>query len=119
MKIRVNSHIEKVLYDNKIHFHYQGAKRLRQGDVIVINNNCKIEPYTAFNAGLNLHSMGAFSYSNSVLPLPFVVELTIGRYCSIAVLQKGSIFRVSIILLIDSLHHQCHMMPMPLLFLKR
>ncbi|GGP95522.1 hexapeptide transferase [Shewanella ulleungensis] len=84
MKIRVNSHIEKVFNDNKIHFHYQGQKRLKHGDTLVINNNCKIEPYTSFNVGFNLHSMGSFSYSNSVLPLPFVVQLTIGRYCSIA-----------------------------------
>jgi virginiamycin A acetyltransferase len=84
MKIRVNSHIEKVFNDSKIHFHYQGQKRLKHGDTLVINNNCKIEPYTAFNAGFNLHSMGSFSYSNSMLPFPFVVQLTIGRYCSIA-----------------------------------
>ena len=84
MKIQVNSHIDKVLSDNKIHFHYQGLKRLKVGDNLVINRGCKIEPYTAFNAGFNLHSMGSFSYSNSALPLPFVVELNIGRYCSIA-----------------------------------
>lgn len=32
MKIRVNSHIEQVLNDSKVHFHYLGNKPLKYGD---------------------------------------------------------------------------------------
>lgn len=50
-------------------------------DRILLGNQVVIEPYTAFGRGANFHSMGAFSYSWSVLP----VNTIVGRYSSIAV----------------------------------
>lgn len=84
MKLVVNEQIRKTFEKHKVHFHYRGEQRLNIGNTLNVEADCCIEPYTSFNAGFNLHSMGAFSYSNSVLPLPFIVKLRIGRYCSIA-----------------------------------
>ena len=45
-----------------------------------IHDDLCIEPFTAFNAGKNFWSMGAFSYSASSLP----PQAKVGRYCSIS-----------------------------------
>lgn len=47
---------------------------------IRIQKDLHIEPFTAFNAGKNFWSMGAFSYSASSLP----PQTKVGRYCSIS-----------------------------------
>ncbi|MCE7577969.1 CatB-related O-acetyltransferase [Aliivibrio fischeri] len=47
---------------------------------IRIHDDLCIEPLTAFNAGKNFWSMGAFSYSASSLPS----QTKVGRYCSIS-----------------------------------
>lgn len=66
--------------ERNIFFSMHETPRLKIGDSINLNSNIQIEPYTAFNAGNGLHSMGAFSYSWSQLGLNTVV----GRYSSIA-----------------------------------
>lgn len=47
---------------------------------ILVQNGCKIEPYSWYRTGNKFCSMGAFSYSRS----PLSALLNIGRYVSIA-----------------------------------
>lgn len=63
-------------------------------DHILMGDQAVIEPYTAFGRGKVFHSMGAFSYSWSVLP----VNTIVGRYSSIAV--GASVMNVD-----HALHH--------------
>jgi len=63
-------------------------------DKIFFGNQAVIEPYTAFGRGAAFHSMGAFSYSWSVLP----VNTVVGRYSSIA--AGSSVMNVD-----HALHH--------------
>lgn len=63
-------------------------------DQIYFGNQAVIEPYTVFGRGASFHSMGAFSYSWSVLP----VDTVVGRYSSIA--AGNSVMNVN-----HALHH--------------
>ena len=49
-------------------------------ETILVQNGCKIEPYSWYRRGNNFCSMGAFSYNMS----PLSALLNIGRYVSIA-----------------------------------
>lgn len=49
-------------------------------DPLFIANTVEIEPFSIFVRGTHLHTMGAFSYSRSNLP----VDTIVGRYSSIA-----------------------------------
>lgn len=54
--------------------------RLKGGTKIILQVRCRIEPYTFFNNGNAFYSMGAFSYSLSLLDS----NCDCGRYVSIA-----------------------------------
>lgn len=56
------------------------SRRWKTGDVLRIQKDASIEPYSTYKAGANIFQMGAFSYSMSALP----VGIRVGRYCSIA-----------------------------------
>lgn len=77
-----------VLYDNISHilnvknvfFTTSGIHRHKPTDNIIFEDNLEIELYCAFFMGNNLHNIGSFSYSWSILP----IHTQMGRYCSIA-----------------------------------
>ena len=80
--ISVNKAIRRLFSNYKVctnHSTYE-LLRLRDGDSIVLQGDCKIEPYACFNAGNVFCTMGAFSYSHS----PLKINFNIGRYVSIA-----------------------------------
>lgn len=64
----------------KVYFTPGGENRHKDEDIISFEDECKIEPHSAFLGGNNLFSMGSFSYSWSALP----ASASVGRYCSIA-----------------------------------
>lgn len=59
---------------------YLNQKAKKTAKLVVVQENCKIEPYVGIHSGNVLCSMGSFSYSNGQLDVNF----NIGRYCSIA-----------------------------------
>lgn len=65
---------------NRIYTTPGGGQRLKNGSVFSVGENAVIEPYAMFYQGTFMHTMGAFSSSNSVLP----INTIIGRYSSIA-----------------------------------
>lgn len=80
--ISKNKAISKLFYSSKIcttRTNY-GLDRFKEGESIIVQRGCRIEPYSTFNAGNVFCSMGSFSYSNS----PLKANLEIGRYVSIA-----------------------------------
>ncbi|WP_164511460.1 CatB-related O-acetyltransferase [Levilactobacillus cerevisiae] len=68
---------ERRVYTN---IHSQQSRFKIDQDQIYFGNQAVIEPYTAFGRGTAFHTMGAFSYSWSILP----VNTVVGRYSSIA-----------------------------------
>jgi acetyltransferase-like isoleucine patch superfamily enzyme len=82
MHIIVSKTIHSLFETHHINFTDNGRPRIKVGDTIYLDNNALIEPYTAFNAGSCLVTMGAFTYSQSAFAK--VVAVIIGRYCSIA-----------------------------------
>lgn len=82
MQVIVTKNIINLFEKHYISFTDNGRQRFRVGDKIFIANNAVVEPFTAFNSGSCITTMGAFSYSQS--PFSKVVEVKIGRYCSIA-----------------------------------
>lgn len=64
-----------------VHFKIDGSRRHQPKDLLSFEDPLLVEPNTAFLAGSNLYSIGAFSYSWSNLP----VSVSVGRYCSIGV----------------------------------
>lgn len=81
MLVRNKYHeLREILLKNRVFFKNNGAERHQLHDELRYEKGCRIEPYSAFLAGNNLFSMGAFSYSWSILPL----NSKVGRYCSIA-----------------------------------
>ncbi|MEH7653397.1 CatB-related O-acetyltransferase [Bacillus safensis] len=74
---------ENILNKKKIYTlprHLPGQQRLKEGQTFLVGQNAIIEPYTMFLQGAHFHSMGAFSSSNSTLPINTIV----GRYSSLA-----------------------------------
>lgn len=68
------------LAEANVYFTTNGRPRHQAGDRLSFRPGTALEPFVAILRGNVLCSMGAFSYSNSVLPS----SLTVGRYCSIA-----------------------------------
>jgi acetyltransferase-like isoleucine patch superfamily enzyme len=65
---------------NKIYFTGNGGHRYRDGDIIRFDDQCYVEPYSLILGGQVIPTIGSFSYTWS----EFLVETTIGRYCSIS-----------------------------------
>ena len=63
-----------------IFFVWRGSPGNEDAAVLEVPSTIRLEPYSMFITGGGLWSMGAFSYSQSTLPL----ETEAGRYCSIA-----------------------------------
>lgn len=66
---------QRIFFDMK-----ENKLRLKLGSTLYVPENAHIEPYTGYTVGNVLWSMGAFSYSRSILHPMSVV----GRYTSIA-----------------------------------
>lgn len=79
VRLRASARVRSLLAEHKVFFG-RHDKRLNDDDAILIGRDASIEPYAAFPVGLELCTMGAFSYAESPLPGDF----TVGRYCSIA-----------------------------------
>lgn len=71
---------ESKLNAKKIYTTPSGKQRFQKNQIFEMADDAKIEPYTMFFRGNILYSMGAFSSSNSQLPVNSIV----GRYTSIA-----------------------------------
>lgn len=68
------------LRDQRVYFEDDPSRRrLSPGTVVSVGPDARVEPYVGFFAGLNVCTMGAFSYSYALLPR----RLVVGRYCSI------------------------------------
>lgn len=65
--------------DSSIRFFWHGSGLLPVGTYIDSTDGFEIEPHCVINGGCIPRKMGAFSYSNSRIPL----GARIGRYCSI------------------------------------
>ncbi|WP_224972674.1 CatB-related O-acetyltransferase [Acinetobacter oleivorans] len=72
--------LKKVMNEYNIYFTRNGNSRFLDEDYINFLEKVEIEPFCAFLVGNNIWSMGAFSYSWSLLP----ITTKVGRYCSIA-----------------------------------
>lgn len=68
------------LREHRLFFERLGAPRFKVDDVLRFHARARMEPYSMLYDGLDLFSMGAFSYTKSALPL----EAEMGRYSSIA-----------------------------------
>lgn len=81
MNVKINQKLLDLFEERNVYFTPSGVQRLKIGDVIKVDPNSAIEPYTGFLSGNAFWNMGSFSYSWS--PLKFTVK--IGRYSSIAI----------------------------------
>ncbi|CAA0284746.1 CatB-related O-acetyltransferase [Acinetobacter baumannii] len=72
--------LKETMSKNNIFFTRNGNARFLDKDYINFLEKVEIEPFCAFLVGNNIWSMGAFSYSWSLLP----ITTKVGRYCSIA-----------------------------------
>lgn len=72
--------VREIFAHNRINFFWRSFPGKDHEAVLEFLVNIRIEPYTMFITAGGLWSMGAFSYSQSSLPL----ETQVGRYCSIA-----------------------------------
>jgi acetyltransferase-like isoleucine patch superfamily enzyme len=81
-RVRLSRHSIEWLYDKRILF--QGWRkhgfRLQPGELFSAPTPLRLEPYCAVYRGLQICSMGAFSYTHS----PFPIDFSLGRYCSVA-----------------------------------
>ena len=80
MNVKINQKLLDLFKERNVYFTPSGVQRFKIGDVIQVDPNSAIEPYTGFLSGNAVWNMGSFSYSWS--PLNFTVR--IGRYSSIA-----------------------------------
>lgn len=82
LRVRLSTKSIEWLYDQRILF--QGWRkhgfRLQPGELFSAPTPLTLEPYCAFYRGLQVCSMGSFSYTHSQFPIDF----SVGRYCSIA-----------------------------------
>jgi len=79
LRLRTSERVRKLLAEHKIYFsRFEHA--FGDNDSILIGADSAIEPYAGFPASRELCTMGAYSYSESPLP----VDVSVGRYCSIA-----------------------------------
>jgi virginiamycin A acetyltransferase len=80
MRVPVNRDILKWLEHNNVSTHYRGERRWKIGDFVSFDPGAEIESYVGFFAGFELCRIGSMSYTNSPVP----IDISIGRYCSIA-----------------------------------
>jgi virginiamycin A acetyltransferase len=82
LKVRLSKQSIEWFYDKRILF--QGWSkhgfRLQPGQLFTAPSPLRLEPYCAVYAGLQICSMGSFSYTHSRFPIDF----SLGRYCSVA-----------------------------------
>ncbi|WHO40755.1 CatB-related O-acetyltransferase [Sphingobium sp. AP49] len=78
-KLRLSDSVLAAFSRHRIFFGRQ-ERRLDRDAILAMARCAAIEPYSCFAAGTTLCAMGAFSYSESPLPL----DMQVGRYCSIA-----------------------------------
>jgi virginiamycin A acetyltransferase len=71
------------LNDARIFFNYTDEPRLLAGHPLVFDDEAIAEPYSSVLAGVVQPSIGSFSYIWSPLN-PADVNVTLGRYCSVA-----------------------------------
>lgn len=62
------------------HQHAGAPRRWRVGDVVSFLKGVRLAPYCGYLGGNDLYPQGSYSYSHSNLP----IDLTVGRYCSLA-----------------------------------
>jgi len=79
LRVRTSERVRKLLAEHKIFFS-RFEHTFGDEDSILIGADSAIEPYAGFPASRELCTMGAYSYSESPLP----VDVSVGRYCSIA-----------------------------------
>ncbi len=79
MTFQLDDSIISWLADHDILFTWAGLSRFRASDAMVVSTSAIIEPFTLFESGRRLCTMGAFSYIRSEPTL----DMVIGRYCSI------------------------------------
>ena len=74
-------HLKDFFRERRITFQVKDwSDRHKDSDLIIFDSDLEIEENTAFPVGVNINSLGAFSYLRSV----FLPGSKIGRYCSIA-----------------------------------
>ena len=73
------NHVEH-LKRQRIFFTQDGSNRFGEGHPVVFEEDTVLEPYSALLTGVDLPSIGSFSYSFSNFPS----STRIGRYCSIS-----------------------------------
>ncbi len=73
------NHVD-ALKKKRVFFTQDGHNRFGHDQTVVFEEDTAIEPYSATLNGVELSTIGAFSYSSSSLP----ASTKIGRYCSIA-----------------------------------
>lgn len=79
-KILLSDNVRSFLEECSIFLcHRKDQKRASLLNEITISDFDKVEPFVGIYSGVNIGSIGSFSYSNSRLP----PGLQIGRYCSI------------------------------------
>ena len=69
-----------LLIERKIYTSPRGIMRIKEGDTVTVNPDACLEPYCGWLSGGNIASMGAYTYSFSVLR----PDTKVGRYSSIA-----------------------------------
>ncbi|WP_099299028.1 CatB-related O-acetyltransferase [Corynebacterium dentalis] len=77
---KITAELASMLESSRIFLEWKNDNSSRVGETLTYVDSCKVEPYTGFHKGLNLCTMGSFSYSHSIVN-PY---LNIGRYCSIS-----------------------------------
>lgn len=79
-ELKLNSGLRSLLDASSILFcHRKDQRRTKSLSTVIIDSQLAVEPYVGIYSGFNLSSVGAFSYTNSPLP----VDMKVGRYCSI------------------------------------
>lgn len=84
MNVKVTQKVLDLCEERKVYFANAGETRLRIGDVLYVEPNQKIEPFTRFLTGNTLWNMGAFSFSWTSSWTAWKTDVSVGRYCSIA-----------------------------------
>lgn len=81
MKVEFTEKIKDLFLEYDVFFDVKGNYNNLLGNEINISSNFEAEPYSAFNQGQSIASIGSFSYINSTVP---DLDMIIGRYSSIA-----------------------------------
>ena len=84
MNVKINQKLLDLFKERNVYFANGGAQRLKIGDLLDVEANQKIEPYTLFLTGNSVWSMGSFSFSWTSSWTSWKTNVSVGRYCSIA-----------------------------------